>query len=390
LHLRAGNGEGHHFTQSGRVSPFDINESTMIDRLVRLIKMAVIRETKRLSNRKSHPKKQLRDDEQNDDLRPLLFIATDTAHLLPLIDEAINIGIMNESNKHYDDSESTQEKSNTPNITMSHPSPVSLEVVTWPQDRLPKNAGVTFDALEGQGQRCLDGWKAAVSDALLLSKVDVLVAAKRSTFTQSLPVTVGFDRNRKKGQADSASDTVSSPSKDQIDLKKKPQKLREEIIEDNRRFSFCEVSETDVSNMFCYADARTWLFRGEDNRNASSDEYDGANNPKRDERIWSFSIPRTDNGNFEPKEAHRQVEHRLTVLLPDVDLPYEFGLAQAFLVGTNRLKNGLLGPKSTDGDTEIYESTLSYGRSKINQKYRGAHKVVSTTNSSWNLTYNTN
>ena len=59
-------------------------------------------------------------------------------------------GTMNESSTHYDHSRSTREKSNAPNITMSHPSPVSLEVVTWPQDRLPKNAGVTFDALEGQ------------------------------------------------------------------------------------------------------------------------------------------------------------------------------------------------------------------------------------------------
>lgn len=390
LHLRAGNGEGHHFTQSGRASSFDINEATMIDRLVRLIKMAVIRETKRLSDRKTYPKKQRRDDEQNDDLRPLLFIATDTAHLLPLIDEAINLGAMNESSIHYDHSRSMRENSDAPNITMTSPRPVSLEVVTWPQDRLPKNAGVTFDALEGQGQRCLDGWKAAVSDALLLSKVDVLVAAKRSTFTQSLPVTVGFDRNRKKGQADSASDTVSSPAKDQIDLNKNSQKLREEVIEDNRRFSFCEVSEIDVSNMFCYADARTWLFRGEDNRNVSSDEYNDANNPKRDERIWSFSIPGTDNGHSEPKEAHRQVEHRLTVLLPDVDLPFEFELAQDFLVRTNRLENNFVGPKLTDGDIEMYESTLHYGRSKINQKYRGAHKVVSTANNSWNLTYNTN
>jgi hypothetical protein len=386
LHLRAGNGENAHFAESGRASSFDADESAMIARLVRLVNMMAIRETKHLWERNV----QRQDLEQNDVLKPLLFIATDTAHLLPLIDKMIRLGTMKAENDFDDHSRSRSKTNLVTNATMTQPMavPLPLEIVTWPQDRLPKNGGVSFDALEGKGERCLEGWKSAVSDALLLSKADVLVAAKRSTFTQSLPLTLGFDRNRKNNDDDDgggggANDTASSAAKDDNDLGKTTQQSKETVISSNRRFSFCEVSEPDVSHMTCYMNARTWLFRGEDDRYDPRDKDESGKNPKWNENVMSFSIPNLTSGIFDKNQTHQQVEHKVTVLLPDVDSPIEFEQAREFLRRENTHES-----ESTASGTETYESIFRYGRSKINKKYRNVHKVVSKTNGSWNLIYN--
>ena len=379
LHLRAGNGENAHFAESGRASSFDADESAMIARLVRLVNMMVTRETTHLWERKV----QREDVEKNSVMKPLLFIATDTAHLLPLIDK-----MMKAENYHDDHRRSGSEQTHTTNVTITQPMPVllPLEIVTWPQDRLPKNGGVTFDALEGTGERCLEGWKSAVSDALLLSKADVLIAAKRSTFTQSLPLTLGFDRNRNNnddGGGGGVNDAASSTDKDDNDLGKTTQQSKERTISNNRRFSFCEVSEPDMSHMTCYMNARTWLFRGEDDRYGPMDKDESGNNPKWNKNVMSFSIPNATSGVFEKNETYQQVEHKVTVLLSDVDPPNEFEQAREFLRRENTHDS-----KSMARGTEIYESVFRYGRSKINKKYRNAHKVVSKTNISWNLIYN--
>ena len=380
LHLRAGNGENAHFAESGRASSFDADESAMIARLVRLVNMMATRETKHLWERNV----QREDVEKNDVLKPLLFIATDTAHLLPLIDK-----MMKAENDYDGHPRSGTEKKHATNVTMTQPMPVPLplEIVTWPQDRLPKNGGVSFDALEGKGERCLEGWKSAVSDALLLSKADVLIAAKRSTFTQSLPLTLGFDRNRNNnddgGGGGGANDAASPTTKDDNDLGKTTQQSKEMTISNNRRFSFCEVSEPDVSHMTCFMNARTWLFRGEDDRYGPRDKDESGNNRKWNENVMSFSIPNATFGVFDKNETYQQFEHKITVLFPDVDPPNEFEQAREFLRRENTHDS-----KSMARGTEIHESVFRYGRSKINKEYRNVPKVVSKTNSSWNLIYN--
>jgi hypothetical protein len=346
LHLRAGNGEGAHFKESGRAASMKLNdESLLVSRLVQLINLIIIRETNRLQNQ----------NRQNNTLPPLLFIATDTAYFLPLIEKAIT----------------NEEISLRP------------EIITWPQYRLPRNAGVGFDALKGKGDSCLDGWKSAVNDALLLSEVDILIAAKRSTFTQSLPLTLGFDRNW--------NDKNSSNKDDDHD-----HEFKENITRINtRQFSFCEVSEPDATSVTCLTDARTWLFRGEDNTNGHADsfQYDGYRTTE-DARIWTVVIPTNTTATENQKQQqqqHQEVAHKVTVLLPDIAPPKEFEQARDFLRLVNSDDDSSL---SMSNNTEIRERIFHYGRSKIYRKYRNIHKEngaspsSNSNNSNWNLVYN--
>lgn len=354
LHLRAGNGEEWHFKDSGRASSLDLDETTMIARLVQLINKAVIHETKRIADQTSDPVL------QEQPLRPLLFVATDTAHLLPLIDKAVNQRITKEGSVENDPTKIT---------------PGMLEVVTWPQYRLPKNAGVTFDSLQGQGGRCLQGWRSSMSDASLLNSVDMLIAAKRSTFTQSLPLTLGFGRNHEQHN----SNRVEHPAFADTNLD------NESVIRRNNDFSFCEVSESDFVDMTCFADAKTWLFRGENKKVDQPTQDMSKDNPKMKQSIRSFSVAESTPTDSDQIHTNRQVNHKITILLPDVDPPSEFNRARDFL----RRKNTIPSMSPATG-TRIDESVFRYGRSKMTQKYRDSHQMTSKTNSSWNFVLNPN
>eukprot|EP00531_Pseudo-nitzschia_arenysensis_P014318 CAMPEP_0116145592 /NCGR_PEP_ID=MMETSP0329-20121206/16682_1 /TAXON_ID=697910 /ORGANISM="Pseudo-nitzschia arenysensis, Strain B593" /LENGTH=664 /DNA_ID=CAMNT_0003641221 /DNA_START=34 /DNA_END=2028 /DNA_ORIENTATION=+ len=354
LHLRTGNGEDEHFAESGRASSLDIDESTMISRLLRLTMMAVDQEMKHFGDETPGLEQRWQGHGENSALRPLLFVATDTAHLVPMIENMMNSGTMKDENR----------------LT---PSTGTLEVLTWPQDRLPKNAGVSFDALQGKGDRCLHGWRSAMSDSLLLSKTDILIAAKRSTFTQSLPMTLGFDRNRNKNSYD----RILSVAKDgKIRSRFDDSRSKEKKV---GRFAFCEVNETSSIDMTCFADARSWLFRGKDDPKYPSNEDVG-------ERIWSFSIADATSGAHDRQHSNELVEHKVTVLLPDVDLSSEFQPAIEFLRRENVIA---LKPSAFDSD-ELHESVFRYGRSKIYKKYRNSHETSSKTDSGWNLVFNVN
>ena len=343
LHLRAGNGEAQHFKDSGRESSQGLDETTMIARLIQLINKAVTHETKHIEDQNKDPVQQ-----GQQSLRPLLFVATDTAHLLPLIDKVMSKGTVK------DDSGENEPM---------------LDVVTWPQYRLPQNAGVTFDTLQGRGEECLQGWRSAMSDSLLLSSVDTLIAAKRSTFTQSLPLTLGFGRNHEENYSNHSKHTILAD----ITHDKNPD--NESMIRRNNEFSFCEVSESNFDVMTCFADAKTWLFRG---NNVETNQEANKDDPRRKENIWSFSIAESKSD-----YSDHQVNHKITVLLPDIDPPSEFNRAQDFLRQKNSISSIL-----TATETEIDESIFKYGRSKINQKYRNSHKMTSATkNSSWNFVF---
>ncbi len=352
LHLRSGNGEENHFKESGRESSRDVDETTMIARLIQLINKAVTHETRRIEDQNRDPV------QQGQALRPLLFVATDTAHLLPLIDKMASQGT------EKDDSGENEPTQTTPGM---------FDVVTWPQYRLPQNAGVTFDTLQGKGEECLQGWRSAMSDALLLSSVDMLIAAKRSTFTQSLPLTLGFGRNHKENYSNRAKDAILADIKHDKNLDNKS------MIRRNNGFSFCEVSESDFDVVTCFADAKTWLFRGSNDKIDQISQNASQGDPRREENIWSFSVAESKSG-----DPDHQVQHKITVLLPDIDPPSEFNRAQDFL----RRKNNI-SELSIDTGTEIDESVFRYGRSKINQKYRNSHQMTPKTNESgWNFVFN--
>jgi hypothetical protein len=264
LHLRAGNGEGMHFEGSGRRIA---NETEFVLNLVKVIGKFVGTEdgTKRNSGRFLLP--------------PLLFLATDTANLIPVVQDA------------------------------SRRLSVVIETVILPQHRLEANAGVTFSALEGAGQKCLEGWRAMASDMMLLSHADAVVAAKHSTFTQSLPLALVLDQER----------------------------------------PFCEASET-AEVMTCATNMEAWLFRHRDEKLATYSAFDSEDGEERDRPMTTVS------------------PHMVTLLLPDVAKPPEFGQARTFLTETWN------GPSS--------EAIFRYGRSKFDRKYRTAKPGGE---SKWNL-----
>mmetsp|Transcript_14056 Transcript_14056/g.39362 ORF Transcript_14056/g.39362 Transcript_14056/m.39362 type:complete len:477 (-) Transcript_14056:43-1473(-) len=376
LHLRVGNGEDAHFVESGRATANNHDETVMISRLSQLIREVATHEIERRreQNKDRQWQRQRHHDESN--LSPLLFVATDTAHLIPLVEEAVKLAVYDGGRSRFASNESQSlETHHTNGALLSVP----LEIVTWPQYRLPRNSGVGFDTLQGKGDRCLEGWKSAMSDALMLSKVDVLIAAKRSTFTQSLPLTLGFDRNRENDEINESGDAEMTPNG---------------ATSAKRPFSFCEVSESDTARISCFANMREWLFRGEDDQNVMFGAHEGkdehAKSPKVNPGVWTFVIDEVASQVSSSREQrNQQVEHKLTVPLPDVVPPDEFEEARAFL-----RRQSAYDPKASATNGQTQEAVFRYGLSKINKKYRNANKEGQAMQSPaskgrWNIVFNT-
>jgi len=177
LHLRMGNGEREHFEMAQR--GVQGSESQFVVRLVRLIC------------------EQLLGQHKKQRLRPVIFLATDTASWIPVIQ----------------------------NMTRTE---YSVETVAYEElVRLRDGEGVSYEIREGQ--KCLDGWKHSMIDMSLLASSDVVVAASRSTFTQILPRSIVLD-----GAPATSSD---------LSL-----------------WRYCEVG-TSGSVMTCFGDRETWLLR---------------------------------------------------------------------------------------------------------------------------------
>jgi hypothetical protein len=90
---------------------------------------------------------------------PLIFLATDTPKYIPIIS--------------------------------NYTTQLGIETIVIPQDRVEK--GVTLSIK--QGEKCAKGWYDMLLDDILLSFSDVLIAARHSTFTQSMPMPLVFDRS---------------------------------------------------------------------------------------------------------------------------------------------------------------------------------------------------
>ena len=139
LHLRAGNGEKDHFVQADRGLA---NQTEWALSVASTLQCAL-----------RHPFH-----------RPLLiFVATDTPALIPLLNEAFS----------------------------NH----GAQVVSFPQARLASNKGVSYQKWT-QGTQCYEGWRSAMTDMALLAASDMVVAASRSTFTQILPLSQVLPANR--------------------------------------------------------------------------------------------------------------------------------------------------------------------------------------------------
>ena len=174
LHVRAGNGEGGDFMRKNRT----IQDSTvwcqnMADLLINM------------SSAFTDP--------------PILFIATDTAHIISKLQTMLK-------NK--------------------------MNVIHLAQDRLVQGDGVLFGdsgSVNDNGDECLNGWIDSFTDMILLSHADIVVAGRPSSFTQSLPMTLALSKN------------------------KSERKVRK---------SFCEVNPAATSTM-CFEDLKDWCCNGD-------------------------------------------------------------------------------------------------------------------------------
>lgn len=223
IHLRAGNGEEQHFSYAGR---HITNEIAFVSNLIDLVRRFLIVGATDTSNKQA-----------------LIFLATDTAYLIPILS----------------------------NLTQHF----SVPTVVFPQIRVPDHEGVTFSALSGAGKKCLQGWQAMVADMILLSEVDILIAARHSSFTQSMPISLVLERKKQE---------------------KGPH--------------FCEVSDSAM-RMSCFQDIETWLYRDELSKQ------------------WMYVLPSAST------DETGQVRHKSLIHLPDKDSPKEYDHLLHFLIDDN-------------------------------------------------------
>jgi hypothetical protein len=173
LHLRAGNGETGDFVLKNRTIHNEDEWSRSMSKLLFS-----------LSRNFTDP--------------PLLFIATDTPHIVSNFKMILND---------------------------------TMPVVELSQDRVGHGEGVMFGArgsVTNSGDKCLDGWSDSLSDMMLLSYTDVVVAGRPSSFTQSVPMTL----------------SLATP--------KSKRKVRQ---------SFCEVNP-EATAVQCYEDLMDWCCNG--------------------------------------------------------------------------------------------------------------------------------
>lgn len=149
IHIRAGNGETGDFARKGRGIdlPAEHYADKVTNKLIRFLTEARAK--------------------QPDLPPPVLYIATDTYSYVPLFRSKL-AGIM--------------------------------LVVDFEQARVEEGSGV-FAGQETKNtdkDACLENWHAMISDQILLSSTDVVIAPKYSSFSQTMPLSIALNRNKRK------------------------------------------------------------------------------------------------------------------------------------------------------------------------------------------------
>jgi hypothetical protein len=160
VHIRAGNGETGDFVESGRgMQDFD----SWLESLASLIAEA-------------RP-----DGEWSD---AVVFVASDTPSAAPKLQSLLR--------------EKQQRLVSHSNNSRSGNSDISsrrMTVVTLDQTRPAEGGGVMFGqhgSVLDSGPKCLEGWVSVMSDMILLSHADAVIAARLSSFTQAMPLSLVF------------------------------------------------------------------------------------------------------------------------------------------------------------------------------------------------------
>jgi hypothetical protein len=156
VHVRTGNGEGGDFVKKGRTV---VDLDAWLESLARLL-----------------AEKQQKVGSPGDAV--VVFVATDTPSVVPKLKALLDMD-------HPSNSSSISS-------TRMHTTVVSLD-----QPRPVEGSGVMFGQRSGvhnrDGTTCAEGWASVVSDMILLSHADAVIATRPSSFTQTLPLSLVFD-----------------------------------------------------------------------------------------------------------------------------------------------------------------------------------------------------
>eukprot|EP00527_Entomoneis_sp_CCMP2396_P005109 CAMPEP_0198149082 /NCGR_PEP_ID=MMETSP1443-20131203/44991_1 /TAXON_ID=186043 /ORGANISM="Entomoneis sp., Strain CCMP2396" /LENGTH=617 /DNA_ID=CAMNT_0043814005 /DNA_START=98 /DNA_END=1951 /DNA_ORIENTATION=+ len=263
LHVRAGNGEREHFEQAQR----QIHHETFYQNLVQTIRTFLESQANFLPSKP-----------------PLIFLATDTASVLEQLRHRFGSW--------------------------------DIPVVSVPQPRVAPKQGVSYSAWTAGSQHCWQGWLYSMVDMALLAKSNVVVAARRSTFTQILPLSIVLKDNQDSGG----------------------------IISEQNKFRFCEASESGQS-MTCFATRDTWLFRGHQNMVAQQYHHNQSLT-----KLHSVEALKT----FGPENNSSAVVHKVMVHFPDPIFRY------MHLDADENLSVGILAEDTSDEDLSWLQKSQQF------------------------------
>lgn len=164
LHIRAGNNETGDFTIKGRgIERIDQWVQHVAGHILSLVRTWAGKDTRQPSANVSAS-------------RVVVYLATDTPSMLSTFRSLL--------------------MTNVSTAASGSDIPHSIQVVEFPQRRLKEGGGVVFGASEtGEmdgANECLQSWRSIFADLMLLSHVDILVAPRSSSFTQTLPMSLVF------------------------------------------------------------------------------------------------------------------------------------------------------------------------------------------------------
>jgi len=183
IHVRAGNGETGDFVKKHRgiedIDSWVLRMAETMDRLIQEIQSAQQQQQDGAAvnnNNNNNTSSSSSSSSTNpSSLPPLLFVATDDGSVVGKLANATR--------------------------------PYGIHTTTLPQIRLEAGAGVTYFAKNFEHDQCKESWLSQIADSMLLGAADVVIAARYSSFSQSLPLVSVLsgsirDRKRKRNQGD--------------------------------------------------------------------------------------------------------------------------------------------------------------------------------------------
>jgi hypothetical protein len=226
VHVRTGNGEAGDFVFKGRVVE---DSEGWLASLARLLAAA-------------------RPGEWGD---AVVFVATDDPAVVPKLrsllareqQQYLRAGTAHHSNISGSSSSNSNSSGDGRNGTSRRR---GMTVVSLDQARPEAGAGVLFgqgSRVLNRGGRCLDGWTSVVSDMILVSHADAVIAARPSSFTQAMPLSLVFGP---------PADSAAAPA---------PASLPDSSGDGDIPKEYCEVNR-NATGMRCYRSFLDWCCNG--------------------------------------------------------------------------------------------------------------------------------